>query len=172
MDKYILLTKPRSRSYWLSKFLTYKDCKVEHDFSLYCSSIKELISTMPTAIVDTGLVIKWEELLPFKNNIILIERENGPIISSCKKLGLELNSFFWNGIESFEKAKKHFEVIPYSDLETKETCRYLFEKITKYSFDIAHWNYFKEKNIQKDISAFQQEARKYLKNIELLYGYN
>lgn len=148
-DKFFVLGLPRSRTYWLSKFLTTNSCKVEHDGSILYSSLEELHSKMPQGNCDTRLLLHWKNL---KGKIVLIDRDYIEVCKSLENIG-----FLGNTLElcrlklALEEAKKIYPVIKFDDLQKEEVCKWLFEYLTEERFDSIRWKQLNKLNLQVDL---------------------
>ena len=167
-NKFFVLALPRSRTYWLSKFLSTESCEVEHDGSMNYRSIEEMIDNMPDGNCDTALALHWEKL---QGKVVVIDRDLEECIMSCKKLNIEIDEIFMSKIAlSLKAASEVHPVVPYNDLSYENTCKWIFEYLTGEVFDRDHWLKFNETKIE--VLPFRHIEKMYQKreNIMAMYG--
>src|ERR1700739_4123082 len=61
MQKFIIFSLPRSRSFWLSKFLSFGEPRVGHDLAIRCASIEDFVEQLAQVdgTIETGAVLGW-----------------------------------------------------------------------------------------------------------------
>lgn len=136
MDKFFIIGLPRSRTYWLSQFLSSGDCVVEHDSSCEYASIDEMHSKMPQGICDTGLGLVWKQL---KGRVIIVMRDYREVVASLNARGMQENPSLRDLHHSLLEASQTHEVIGYNQLKKERVCRYLFESLTGLPFNRNRW---------------------------------
>ena len=89
---FFILTLPRSRSKWLSAFLSYKGAIVGHDTAVNCDSVGDFLAavSMMRGTVETGAVIAWKQLVAtFPHSVfIAVHRPVHEVLISLEKLGV------------------------------------------------------------------------------------
>lgn len=160
---FIIYGLPRSRTAWLSMFLTYKDWTCHHEKMMHMRRIgdfKELMSAPNTGAAETGAcygrcLMKW-----FAPNLkeVVILRPVEEVMESLMKIDMEgtftfdrqkLQKLIEKGRRALDKIAKDPKVlvIEYADLEKEETCKRLFEFCLPYQFDREWWKYMDQKII-------------------------
>lgn len=164
---FIVYGLPRSRTAWVSMFLTYGDCTCHHEKAMFLRSmddVRELFSPRNTGTVETGApygrcLVKW--LVPNIKEVVIL-RPVDECIDSLMAIDFEgmfifdrakLQKLMTRGRRCLEKIAKdpNVLVINYDDLNNEETCARLFEFCLPYKFDKEWWEYMKDKNIQVDL---------------------
>ncbi len=164
---FIIYGLPRSRTAWLSMFLTYRDWTCHHEKAMFMRSmadVKALFSQSNIGSVETGApygrcLIKW--LLPNIKEVVIL-RPIEDCVDSLMRIDFEgfftfdrakLQKIMTRGRRCLDKIAKdqNVLVINYSDLEKENTCRRLFEFCLPYAFDREWWEYMKDKNIQVNL---------------------
>lgn len=164
MTPFCIYGLPRSRTSWLSMFLSYKDWNCHHERAMYMRSmadVVELFSTPNTGSAETGAPYGRCLLKYFVPNLkeVVILRPVDEVVDSLMNLDVsEVATFDRNKlrkiIERGERALKRIItdpnvlVVNYSDLDKEETCARIFEFCLPYKFDREWWGYYKNKNIQ------------------------
>jgi hypothetical protein len=90
---FIVFSLPRSRSAWISRFLSYGGWKCGHDLATRCATMKEFVGLLNDENVgtaETGAVVGWRairRLLP-DARIAVIRRPVQQIYDSLARFGL------------------------------------------------------------------------------------
>lgn len=158
--KFMVFSLPRSRSKWLSEFLTYGDSICGHDLAAYARSIEDfrrLLSGVDGSC-ETGAVVGWKLLrLEFPQaRFVVVKRPLGEIIDSIRAKGFEpLIEVLEQRAEMLDVLSQAPEVRTYEfkDLESPGTCREIFEFCLEQPFDVARWQHLASQNIQIDFAA-------------------
>lgn len=175
---FIIYGLPRSRTAWLSMFLSYKDWTCHHEKAMFMRSmgdVKELFSNPNTGTVETGApygrcLVRW--LMPNVKEVVIL-RPVEDCVSSLMNIDFEgmftfdrdkLRKLMTRGRRCLDKIAKdpNVLVINYADLDNEETCKKLFEFCLSYQFDSEWWNYMKDKNIQvklKDLFLYRYQNK-------------
>lgn len=167
---FIIYALPRSRTAWLSEFLTYKDWECYHECAVFMRSIDEVksffksenVGCVETAAAQGRCLIK--SIVPDIREVVIL-RPVGDVVDSLMQLDsmgvvkydpiiLRRNMEYGDRVLRKIAKESNVMVIDYADLNKEETCRAIFEYCLPYSFDKAWWNSLKDKNIQVDVGAF------------------
>lgn len=156
---FIIFGLPRSRTTWLSEFLSYGEKICLHDSMLEMNGfegMRDFLSRPNTGICETGFVMAWPVLKRYfpKARFVVVRR---PV----KDVREELLRFRW------EFMPGHLEwmvdrlnevsnlpgtlTIDFADLNNEETCKRVFEHCLGQPFDREWWTYWRDKNIQIDM---------------------
>ncbi len=160
---FIILALPRSRSYWLSKFLSYPPYRCAHDLILRSDSLKHLITnlTSVTGSVELGLGVAWPllfNLLP-ETKVIVIRRHLNDIYRSLHRLGLYIPI---EELEMRDKALEHCSQHPkvksysFEDLDNPEICKEIFEYCLNCNWNQAWYRAYAGINIQLNVPKRMQ----------------
>ena len=163
---FIIYGLPRSRTAWLSMFLTYKDWTCHHEKMMHMRRIgdfKELMTAPNTGSAETGACYGRCLMKYFAPNLkeVVILRPVEEVMESLMKIDMrgmfvfdrvKLKKIVDKGRRALDKIAKDPKVlvINYADLEKEETCKRIFEFCLPYKFDRDWWIYYHEKNIQLD----------------------
>lgn len=155
MRKFLVLSLPRSRSKWLSTFLSYGGREVGHDLAANCGSIAEFQQVLAkhSGSCETGAMLGWKLLLAQKDapKVVLIRRSVGEVLDSFAKFGIfPLEEEMYLRDAMLEAASKVPGVTSFSfeDLDSREACLWLFEKLLGTDFDDDWWEGLRHQNIQ------------------------
>lgn len=159
MKPFIIYALPRSRTYWLSKFLSYKEVTCLHDICVETHTVSGLVDILKrpnTGAVDTGLVDGWRLMKRFvpEANIAIIKRPLHEVCQSLKKHGLDNQQDKMRDRRMFlsEVSKEpHVLTVNFYDLHDEKSAKAIFEHCLEREFDRDWWLFWKDKNLQIDM---------------------
>lgn len=154
---FIVFTMPRTKSYWLSKFLSYKgfDCKHDHLYQL---------NTHPWMVgtVETGQIPFWRDIKQEYPDarIVTVRRNFDEIATSLEEIGIPRTKteiimdmeYYSVCMDNLEKLYPNTLALTYNELNTEEGCKKVFEFLMQVPFDKDWYNYMKDQNLQEDNS--------------------
>jgi len=177
---FVIFTLPRSRSTWLSHWLSYKGLRVGHDIAPHADTVQDCLDLLFTHIgtVETGTQDAHHILrqaMPTAK-FVTIRRPINEVCQSLAKFGitnqekeLHRRSQVLDDIE----AKGAFS-IPYHALKDARICSALWEYLLEdVPFDFEHWRDMDEKNCQIDVQqhlAFLASRRDHIINLQAEVG--
>lgn len=159
MPPFIIYALPRSRTVWLSKFLTYGRFHCYHDIVVNLHTVTDLRAffAIPcTGTAETGMVDGWKlvkKLVP-NAKIVVIKRPIEEVKSSLAKFGINWNDDLTRRDALLDEVSQEDGVltVSFDDLNTEETCKKIFEHCLGISFDRDWWLTLKDANIQIDMA--------------------
>lgn len=168
----------RSRTFWLSRFLSYADWRCGHDDSVRLRSPADIVSwaSQPkTGAADT-LAAAWWRLFPTYApglRIVTVRRDPAEIEASIRRHGAFPD---WKGraaavrqfcrkLDQIEKRVPGVLSVRFEDLAHEETCAAVFEHCLPYRHDHGWWASLAEQNLQADIVAQNRYAAAYMAQI-------
>lgn len=158
MGKFIIFALPRSRTAWLSFFLSYQGKRVGHDIALGCKTREDFIDRFEKldGTVETGAVEGWEEIKKLAGvRFFVIKRPLNEVADSLTKLSILFD------LEQLKRREKLLQEVSdydgtvtfaYKDLDFTLIMKYLFTNCLNLPFDYKWYNSLKKQNIQVDIS--------------------
>lgn len=163
MPPFVIFGLPRSRTHWLSRFLTYKDWNCTHDQIRHVrgmDDVKSWLSQGFTGTVETAAAPFWR-LLPTDTHVITIRRQPSEVIDSLMAMGIP---FIREKIETavhaqdrkLDQIDRRFPgavSIRYEHLADELTCAGLFEYCLPHKHDPHWWRLVDRQNIQADMRA-------------------
>lgn len=172
---FIVYSLPRSRSAWLSYFLTYKDWHCSHDIVTDLHSITELESFFKRPNVgtcETGMVDGWkliEKLYPQVRRIV-VRRSLKDVKASLAKFGINADKDVERRSALLTQVTQRPGVltVTFDDLDTEEGCKKVFEHCLQLPFDRDYWLSLKDRNIQIDMERRIEKLRNNHVEIEAL----
>lgn len=177
---FLVLSLPRSRSYWTSRFLTFHGRAVGHDIFIDMSSKDDILryfSQPGAAACDTALGHKWvglTKILPHVR-IAVITRPVDQVIKSFEKLGLTEPAFVgW--LRQYEKTLAEFVAtgqchnVTFEALNSFQGASELFEYCLDAPLSRGRWERFNGKNLQCDTVASLTRIARRAKEIDALFA--
>lgn len=167
MNPFIIYALPRSRTAWLSEFLSYDGCQCYHERSITFRSLQDiqnLLSQPETGMAETGaiqarLLIKY--LFPDIKEIVILRPADEAMIAMKKAAaGIvsldedKLHKIIKYSDRELRKLSKNVFTLNHEDLDKEWACKEIFEYCLDRPFDKEWWWYLKNINIQADMKAF------------------
>lgn len=157
MKPFIIYSLPRSRSKWLSTFLTYDKWFCGHDIVLdfpSLSGIQNFYKKPYNGSCETGMVDGYKAMLSLvpEAKLVVVKR---PVIDVTSSLYQALHqnieiSQLYRRMELLREVANLPGVlsVDYKDLNSEATCKQIFEHCLEQPFDVTWWQGLKDKNIQ------------------------
>lgn len=159
---FVVMALPRSRTFWLSKFLTYGGWNCGHDEARYLRSMDDLASwwNLPcNGSVETSGAFWWR-LIPSETKIVVIKRPVNEVVDSlCKIAPFDRIVLKKEIIKADRKLNQVIVrrpdtlVVDYAELEYEPACAVIFEHCLPFNHDSNWWNYLSKMNLQIDFPA-------------------
>lgn len=158
---FIVFSLPRSRSAWMTHFLSYPPFQCGHDMATYCESVSDFLGMFASGMVgtcETGAVEAWRVIraeMP-ECKFVVVRRPLPDVLASFARHGLSPDEAQLiqraNLLESVASLAGTL-VLDYSELDGYLGCRRLFEFCLGLPFDWAWWEFYSQYNIQVDLRA-------------------
>ena len=175
---FVIFALPRSRTAWLSRFLTYADWQCGHDELRHCRSLADVTSWFAqpcTGTVETGAAPFWR-LLPPDVRVATIRRPVDQVAESLRRAGgLALDqATIMRHLQQLDRKLDQVEArcgairVDYDELADERACSLLFNYCTGLPHDSAWWEYMAPANVQVSVPHRLRYARAYAPQIEKL----
>jgi hypothetical protein len=160
MTPFVIFSLPRSRSRWLSCFLTYGDWQCGHDEIRHCRSLNDVKSWLKqpnTGTVETGAAPFWRLLLHYQPDVrvVTIRRPVPAVLRSLAATGVPFDDTLAPLIRRLDRKLDQIEQrVPgvrsftFDELRSETNCAALFEHCLPYRCDPAWWQTFSQLNVQ------------------------
>ena len=160
MQPFIILGLPRSRTFWLSRFLSYGTNKVGHDIAVECDGMDSFLASLKdhAGTVETGMAAAWPVLkrsLP-DAKFIVIRRSVEQVVESFKKFNIvEVEPELRKRAQALDQFSRRLGVttIQYDALKDVSVCAWLFQFCLGLGFDHGWWAAHDRINLQVDMAA-------------------
>lgn len=159
MTPFIIFSLPRSRSFWLSRFLSFGETQISHDLSIRCASIEDFLAQFAQVdgTIETGAVLGWRVVRKFlpQTRIIVLRRPLIQVGRSLVNQGLQFDhsDLLFKAVELERLAQQPFvQVIEYEELGDEFAMAKLFESLLGRPASGTWFRQISEINLQIDLS--------------------
>ena len=164
---YMVFSAGRSRTMWLSAFLTYGVCVCNFEATARVSSLSEVLTMLSIpgmGAAETLAAPAWPLLLTAEPRlrVVVVRRPLEEILGSlvaATKDQMELDlSRLRHVLAYLRRALDRLSLQPqtltvdFSELKREETCKAIFEHCLPYKHDSGWWKFLSEKNINPDVT--------------------
>jgi hypothetical protein len=164
---FIIYALPRSRTAWLSAFLTYGEWKCHHEQAVTMRSfddVRKFFSQPNVGTVETGASPGWHLIHALVPDIkaVVIHRPVDDVIKSVRELDISQV-----GVYDFERLRRNLEhmarnlrrlaarpdvlSVEFDNLSTEATARAVFEHCMPYRWDRAWGQQMLNRNVQINV---------------------
>jgi hypothetical protein len=177
---FVVFSLPRSRSYWLSNFLSYGDWNCSHDVSRHFRSLNDAKCWLKqdyTGSCETGTAAWWRLLVQYRPDVrvAIVRRPVEEVMDSLERVGvmpsptlrgqlLRLDS----KLVQIARRVPNALLINYADLASEAGCARLFTHCLPYQHDPDWYRLLALQNLQCSVSALMRYMEAFRKQLELL----
>lgn len=174
MAPFVVFALPRSRTFWLSKFLSFGGWHCGHEEIRYArdvGDIKTWLSMPRTGTVETAAAPFWRTLrdLAPDARVVTLRRDRADVIMSMMRLGIpfdlaQLTSAArrWDAkLDQIEQRWPGALSVRFDDLQREEICASLFEHCTGSIPPPGYWEKVAPLNLQIDMPALMRYMNAY-----------
>ena len=157
---FVVFSMPRSRSAWMSRFLTYGDWVCGHEQIRYMRSLDDIKSWLAqpmTGTVETAAAPFWRSL--GESKAVVVRRPPEEVVASFLRLFPFNPGVLRNMMDRLDlklaQIEKRLPVLSltFADLDHEENCARLFEYCLDLPFDRGWWETMRGVNVQIDLRA-------------------
>jgi len=181
---FVILSNGRSRTFWLSEFLSYGHILCLHDIAFFIKEvdqIRRLLNTPTVGFAESTACLYWRLIEYYRpdTKFVIVKRDLAQIVASgiklLKTVGVEVYEDKYAAIVArhqrhFNTAAKFAEhklVVDFEDLKEEACCKEVFEFCLPYKHDHDHWKKLEGQNLQTDSTLKTFEYfRRHNKRIE------
>ncbi len=169
MTHFVIYALPRSRTHWLSHFLTYGDHKCYHEAAMFMRGVDDLrawLAQDSTGACETAAAPAWRLIHHYRPDIraVVVRRPVDEVVASLLRLDLAGVGAYdaatlAKGIAYLDRCLDQIESQPgalavrFADLATEKTCARIFEHCLPYAHDPSWWRFLSELNLQTNTRA-------------------
>ena len=162
---FLVLGLPRSRTAWLSKFLSYGPWICGHEEIRHLRSLEDVTSWFMQPFIGTAetMGVLWWRLVPELVpgcRIVTVRRPLEEVLESVTRLGIPPETGLSEKLRRLDAKLDQVEArlpevvsVRYQDLAHAETCKRVFEHCLLTPFDLAWWEYWNSIRVQADFRA-------------------
>jgi hypothetical protein len=155
---FIIYGMPRSRTFWLSRFLAYSDWDCGHDELRHARSLDDVATWFKRpniGTVETAAAPFWR-LIPSGVRSLVVRRPVSDVIDSFKRIGFEVDERIISRLDAklnqIEARVPSVLSVQFADLGDEATCARMFEHCLPYQHDHAWWKMFAALNLQTNFA--------------------
>lgn len=156
--RFFVLSLPRSRSKWLSEFLSFGGRRCGHDLIVECGGSEEFAEALEgfEGSVETGAMLGWRGLRDRwpQAKILTVHRPIGEVYWSFRKLGLEISleqlALREQMLLACAKSRGVMSVT-FDQLNNFDACAGVFGHCLELGLEYDYWAEMNAKNIQIDM---------------------
>ena len=162
---FVIFALPRSRTAWLSQFLTYRAASCAHEQLRHIRNLDDAkiwLSQENTGSAETAAAPWWRLLLHYRPDvkIVVIRRPVDEVVESLMRLDLHGAGSFDRvllaktikrldaKLRQIERRASNVLSVLFADLSDEEACKAIFEHCLPYPHDREHWLRLKDVNVQ------------------------
>jgi hypothetical protein len=181
---FVIFALPRSRTAWLSRFLSYGDWNCGHDELRHARSLEDVkawLSMPNTGTAETLASPWWRTLRKLRPDakVVIVRRPIGEVVDSLSRVaGISVNkAALASGLTKFDAKLTQIAArwpgaleVSFASLDEAATCKAIFEHCLPYPFDLRWWENIAPINIQcsvphliRYIDAFRPQIEKLAK---------
>lgn len=173
---FVILALPRSRTFWLSHFLTFGEWTCWHEQGRYLRTAADVRSWLAqdlTGTVETAVAPWWRLIRTYRPDarVALVRRPVSEVVDSIMRLDMRGTYSFERAaltgrmealdrkLDQIERRLPNALSVPYSALEDEATCAGLFEHCLQRPHDPEWWRSLADENMQADMPSMARYMR-------------
>ena len=171
---FVVFSLPRSRTFWLSKFLSFGGWNCGHEEIRHArdmDDIKTWLSMPCTGTVETAAAPFWRTLRDLAPNarVVTLRRDRNDVIASMIRLGIPFDitdltaaARRWDAkLDQIEQRWPGVLSVRFEDLQREDVCASLFEYCTGSPPPPGYWANVAPLNLQIDMPALMRYMKAY-----------
>lgn len=168
MSGFIVHGLPRSRTFWLSRFLTYGDWTCSHDELRHARSMDDVRTWFDLTFSGTceTAAAPWWRLVPRDFRFVVVRRPVDDVVNSLSRFSEFDRSKVSGIIEKMARKLDQIErrvpgvlSVRFRDLEDEGACREVFEHCLPYTHNPEWWRLMAPLNLQTNMAALMRYYR-------------
>lgn len=165
MPPFIVFALPRSRTAWLSRFLTYGEWACGHDEIRHARSlddVKAWFSQPNTGTAETAAAPWWRTVQKLRPDVrvVVVRRPPEEVIASLERVApfnheqlTKLIHSLDRKLDQIEQRMSNVISVAYDDLQFESVCAGIFDHCLPYEHDHAWWAFWDKQNVQINLPA-------------------
>lgn len=178
---FVIFATPRSRTFWLSRFLSYGGWSCSHEEAVRLrgiGDIKSWLSQDMVGTVETAAAPHWRILRKLRPDakIVVLRRPIDDVVKSfaatgtiadVARLTADLRRLDYK-LDQIEKRIPGVLSLSFDDLADESKCAELFEFCLPHKHDHAWWNHLSGVNLQINLPALFRYAAAHAEQLRLI----
>lgn len=178
-QSFLIVALPRSRTAWLSRFLTYGDHICGHEELRHMRSVDDVKAwlSMPNMGSAETTAAPWWRLMQRMApdvRVVVVRRPVAEVVESLAAFGFDkavmepLMMRLDAKLAQVAKRVPNALEVTFDALNDEETCKAVFEHCLPYTFDRNHWQRLASENVQCDMRALVRYAAAFRPQLDKL----
>lgn len=172
---FVIFGLPRSRTYWLSQFLSYSGWHCGHEELRHVRSVDDIktwLALPQTGTAETAAAPWWRTLrqLAPDARVVIVRRPVDEVIASLTKLGIAFDrTALADAVKKLAAKLDQIErrwpgalAVTFDELGTEDGCERVFEHCLPFRHDPDWWAKAASLNLQCDMPALLRYAQAYM----------
>lgn len=182
MFPFVVLALPRSRTFWLSRLLSYGGRRVDHDPSRFFRGRDDVAAYFRrpgAAAADTALGRIWSDVapsLPRELRVVVVHRKPEDVADSlilrCGVRTARAQLVCTQGAVLSRLRAIGGLHVSFAALAEERTCARVFEYCLGCAFDRAWWSGLKDQNLQCDRAQYVRDAETNVAGVLATFGHD
>ena len=181
MPPFVIFALPRSRTAWLSRFLTYGDWICGHEELRHARTMADVEAWLAQPCIGTAETCAapwWRTLhrLQPDARVVVVRRPAAEVVESLMRLGLGFErkalaanmARYDRKLDQIEARLPNVLTVDYTELDTEAACAAVFEHCLPYQHDPAWWARVSPVNVQCNMRAMLRYWQAYAPQLEAL----
>lgn len=175
-SRFIVLGLPRSRTYWISRFLSYGETECDHDPARHFTSRADAIDYLNRpglAAVDTSLGLIWADIAPKLDrriSVVVVHRAITDVAASLRRIG-----FQDAGTSALEAFAEKLWAIPglhltFNVLDRFYGCTSLYTYCREERLPVDWWNEMKDQHLECDRAGYMLDVMNNRLGVRAVFG--
>ena len=175
---FLVLGLPRSRTFWLSKFLSYREFECGHEEARYLRSVEDAkiwLNQEYRGSAETYVAPFWRLIRDINPTlkIVVVRRPVADVVKSL--MALDMSGVCQFSEADLTKQMKKLDAklaqierripsvlsVKYDDIDSEQIARDIFEHCLPHAFDKEWWASLRDKNLQCSMRALMRYAMAY-----------
>lgn len=179
MTPFVVFALPRTRSFWLSRFLSYGDVVCGHDELRHCRSLADVRSWLAQPLagsVETSAAPFWRllERVCSEARVVTLRRPVAAVVASLARAGLVFDErvmrvLMWRIERKLDQIERRLPGVlrtTYDELGTEEGCARVFQHCLGLPHDHAWWQAVAPLNLQESVPHHVRYFNAHAKQVE------
>jgi GNAT superfamily N-acetyltransferase len=167
MTPFVVFALPRSRTYWLSRFLSYGQYQCAHEQARYVRGLDDIRSWLAqdyAGTCETAAAPWWRYVQKYRPDakIVVVRRPVDEVVDSLMHIpGVrfdqeKLVTLMRRYDRALDIISKRALTVAFSDLAQEATCQQVFEYCLPYKHSRQHWLSLANVNLQCEFLAMMR----------------
>lgn len=173
MTPFVVLALPRSRTKWISSFLSYGDWVCGHDELQHMATLDDVATWFKQPFigsVETAAAPFWRLLMRMQPTvrIVTVRRPVAAVLASLARHGIGGDTVEAmiracdRKLDQIERRVPGVLSVRFDDLMQENACRAVFEYCLSQSYDVTWWRSMRKHHVSGDLKAQARYCHAYL----------